>query len=477
MRNNRCIYIISFLLLAVILPACATVPITGRKQLNMISDQALLAQVNSAFAAYYNDCAKKNIILSRHESKEAQDTIDFINKVTKRILAVSSIGNKYQWETLVIKDSTPNAAVLPNGKIFVNTGILGLTENEAGLATVVGHEVGHVTASHAAERMSQILLVELGLAVADATIRNQNNKKMSNQTRNDIMAALGLGVTYGLVLPYSRERELEADYIGLLYMAKAGFDPTEAVNFWDRMGARHSSSVDFFSTHPSSEKRITKLKDNLIIAKLYYGYNALPLPANLKQTDRAMETYLQHISTVPLALCPSLSPGFWYKTRTSNGATIKTCRYDHLEPCDYGQCSVHIEESGKKIVKTADFSALVAIHDTNGVWFCFKPPLRILRWPLKVSNSWSETITVESNAGDKHNSTFNTSVLTYESVKTPAGTFMTYKIIVSQSGSKFLEVWYAPEAKTFVRTINYDDDGRRSNIEELVDYQRDSNKW
>ncbi|MFQ6105373.1 MAG: M48 family metallopeptidase, partial [Candidatus Glassbacteria bacterium] len=188
-----------------------------------------------------------------------------VEKVGRRIAAASD-RTDYEWEFTVIDDpKTVNAFALPGGKVAVYTGILPIAETEAGLAVVLGHEVAHATARHGAERLSQQLGASLVLNAANFGLRN-------NENRGIIMAGLGLGTTVGVLLPYSRTHEGEADKIGIRYMARAGYDPREAPRFWKRMNEKAGGSrpPEFLSTHPAPQKRSAKLEKLAVEAmKLY----------------------------------------------------------------------------------------------------------------------------------------------------------------------------------------------------------------
>ncbi|MEC4687998.1 MAG: M48 family metallopeptidase, partial [Nitrospirota bacterium] len=177
-------------------------------------------------------------------------------------------------------DKTLNAFALPGGKIAVYTGIFPMARNEAGLAAIMGHEVTHALARHGAERVSQGLLAQLGLQVASVSLATRG---ASPETQRTIMAALGLGANVGILLPFSRAHESEADYVGLLLSAQAGYDPREAVRVWERMErASQRHPPEFLSTHPSHGTRIKQLLGWMTEALLYYhpqpGTQAAELP-------------------------------------------------------------------------------------------------------------------------------------------------------------------------------------------------------
>ncbi|MEW6324681.1 MAG: M48 family metallopeptidase [Nitrospirota bacterium] len=233
-------------LFTLLLIACQSVPITGRSQLVLLSEEEEL----ELGAQAYRQTLKKST-LSRDEEKLA-----LVRRVGQRIAAVSGRPD-YQWEFTLIEDNTPNAFALPGGKVAVNTGILPVTQDETGLAVVMGHEVAHALAHHGAERMSTGLITQIG-AVGAAVILGGGDP----QTTKAIEAAFGIGGQVGVLLPFSRKHESEADEIGLHLMAKAGYDPREAVDFWTRMEAagKGKQPPEFLSTHPSDEHRIEQIQ-------------------------------------------------------------------------------------------------------------------------------------------------------------------------------------------------------------------------
>jgi predicted Zn-dependent protease len=172
---------------------------------------------------------------------------------------IAAIANKpdFQWEFKTIESKTPNAFCLPGGKVAVYTGIFQYAKNEAGLATIMGHEIGHAIARHGGQRMTESMTTNIAMAGFSAI----GLSKMDPEKRNLAIALLGAGVTIGISLPFSRSHEIEADEIGLTLMSRAGYDPHEAVLFWDRFSAagEGKSPPEFLSTHPNSIKR----KENL----------------------------------------------------------------------------------------------------------------------------------------------------------------------------------------------------------------------
>jgi len=231
---------IAAVLAGLMLLACQSVPITGRHQLVLISPEEEISLGDEAY---------KNTL---KESKLSHDeaSIALVRRVGLRIAAAADRPD-YRWAFTLLENKTPNAFALPGGKVAVYTGILPITRDETGMAVVLGHEVAHALAHHGAERMSTGLLTEIG-AVGVAAVLGGDA-----QTAKAVEAAFGVGV----MLPFSRSHESEADHIGLHLMARAGYDPREAVTFWKRMEqAGQGTPPEFLSTHPSDEHRIQQIE-------------------------------------------------------------------------------------------------------------------------------------------------------------------------------------------------------------------------
>jgi predicted Zn-dependent protease len=205
--------------------------------------------------------------LSAFEQTKAQTPIsrnraenERLQRVGKRISRVAKLPNA-RWEFVLFESDEPNAFALPGGKVGVYTGILPITKDDTGLATVVAHEIAHASARHGAERVSQGMAVQLGGAVLSGVLGAYG---VGGATGDLAMQAYGLGSQVGVMLPYSRTQELEADRIGLLYMARAGYDPREAIAFWQRFAAYNSGKgggmPEFLSTHPMDRNRIVQLQ-------------------------------------------------------------------------------------------------------------------------------------------------------------------------------------------------------------------------
>jgi len=342
------------LALLLLLAGCATVPITGRTQLNVISDQQLAAAADQDFSKFMSLVRQKNALLSPTESAQASALVGTVNRVSDRIIEAAGLRGRYNWQPVVVKSRQANAFVMPNGKIVVFTGLLPIAKTEAGLAAVIGHEVAHVIARHQAERVSQVLLAQVTLATVDAALAASNSKY-----RPIVGAALGLGAQYGVLLPFSRAHESEADHIGLLLMAKAGYDPSEAVGLWERMEASGGSGPwEFLSTHPSHATRIAQIQQWLPEANLYYAESGRPLPSTLAELQGALTEHTRSAALAPIAVRPSLQPGTWFRSKASNRPTITTRRIDRIEGCAVGECYISISDDGRTAVYSTDYALL-----------------------------------------------------------------------------------------------------------------------
>ena len=236
------------LLAAGIAAGCETVPYTGRSQLQLMSPE----QESQLGAQAFQQTLAKAKLSSDAGSSE------MVTRVGSRIAAVTGHPD-YKWEYRLIRDDKQaNAFALPGGKVAVYTGILPITRGENGLAAVLGHEIGHVVARHGGERISQQMLVNVGLETTMAALSRGNPA-----TVQAVASLLGAGATVGVLLPWSRAQESEADHLGLILMAKAGYDPHAARDLWVRMAAASQGSgkpPEFLSTHPSEPTRIKQIE-------------------------------------------------------------------------------------------------------------------------------------------------------------------------------------------------------------------------
>ena len=247
--------------------ACAEVPITNRQSLQLLPE----SQLATMSLQEYDKVLKESRLSSNRKQVKMVRRVGFrIARAAEAFLAEVGMQSQIKslnWEfNLIVDDKLANAWVMPGGKAAVYTGILPYTKNETGLAVVLGHEVAHAIAGHGNERMSQALLAQMG-GVALSAALSEN----SAATRNLFMQAYGAGATVGLLLPYSRLHESEADRIGLTLMARAGYDPRQAVPFWQRMNQKaQRRPPEFLSTHPAPQTRIANIKKHLPEALLYY---------------------------------------------------------------------------------------------------------------------------------------------------------------------------------------------------------------
>ncbi len=264
MKKN--ILLILVLVTSVFTYSCSTVPVTGRNQLSLIP----ASQLMSLSFQQYDDFLKENKV-----SKDSKNTA-MIKKVGKKIqkavenyMKMKNLSNHlkgYSWEYNLVESDQVNAWCMPGGKVVFYTGILPICKDEAGIATVMGHEIAHAIAEHGGERMSHGLVVQLGGMGLQAALQNE-----PALTQQLAMTAFGIGSQVGVMLPFSRLHESEADHMGLIFMAMAGYNPNSAVDFWKRMAAQGGGKPpEFLSTHPSDETRINDLKKLIPEAMQYY---------------------------------------------------------------------------------------------------------------------------------------------------------------------------------------------------------------
>jgi len=264
---KRTLLIALALLFAV--PSCTRVPITGRKQVKLLPEDQMVAMS----LTQYKDFLQKNKVVATGQEEQmvkavAAKVIEGVKKVAKEKGFSSQIAG-YKWEVNLVQSADVNAWCMPGGKIVVYTGILPFTVDESGLATVLGHEVAHAVARHGNERMSQGLIAQTGLTALDIALSQK-----PKQTHDLLMAAVGAGAEIGVLLPFSRKQESEADQLGLIFMAVAGYDPHGAVAFWKRMASQGGQKPpEFLSTHPSDETRINNIeKKYMSEAMAYYKH-------------------------------------------------------------------------------------------------------------------------------------------------------------------------------------------------------------
>jgi predicted Zn-dependent protease len=255
------------LLLCLMVFSCSTVPVTGRRQLSLVP----ASQMMSMSYQEYGTFLKQNT-LSTNQAQIALVKIvgTRIQKAVERYMGQNGMADRlsgYAWEFNLVESKEVNAWCMPGGKVVVYTGILPVTKDERGLAVVLGHEIAHAIAEHGGERMSQQMVTQFGGMALSELI-----KEKPKETQNLWMGIFGAGAQYGVLLPYSRTHESEADHLGLIFMAMAGYDPATAVDFWQRMAAGKGGQAppEFMSTHPSDETRIEAIRQHLPEAQKYY---------------------------------------------------------------------------------------------------------------------------------------------------------------------------------------------------------------
>lgn len=249
--------------------ACSTNPLTKKSQLTLLPESELQAMGTQQYQQFLST----NKVVSASSNRDAE----MVKRVGQRIVkavetyysqnGISDKLNGYKWEYNLVDDKAINAWCMPGGKIVVYTGLLPVSQNEAALAVVIGHEVSHALLQHGNQRMSQGLLQQLGGVALSVAVANK-----PAETQNLFMTAYGAGTTVGVLLPFSRNQELEADRFGLIWTAMAGYNPQEAIGLWDRMenASQGQSPPEFLSTHPSEGRRKDQLQKYMPEAMKYY---------------------------------------------------------------------------------------------------------------------------------------------------------------------------------------------------------------
>lgn len=259
--------LIPIILLALTVYYCSTVPITGRSQLNLIP----ASEINALSFQQYDEFLKTNKLSTDAEKTAMVKRVGVnIQRAVEDYFAMHNLTKElqgYAWDFNLIESPEVNAWCMPGGKVVVYTGLLPIAQDETGLAVVMGHEIAHAIAQHGNERMSQGLLQQLGGVALSVALKDE-----PALTQNLFMAAYGVGTTVGVMLPFSRKHESEADRLGLIFMSMAGYNPNAAVDFWTRMSAMKGGAQppEFLSTHPSDATRIADIRKHLPEALKYY---------------------------------------------------------------------------------------------------------------------------------------------------------------------------------------------------------------
>jgi predicted Zn-dependent protease len=268
-KNTMIRRIASLFLISSLAVACSKNPITGRSQAKLVPE----SELRTMAAQQYQQFLSTNKVVSASANRDAEMVTRVGQRVTRAVEDFFREKGRaqdlegYQWEYKLIESKEANAWCMPGGKIVVYTGLLPITQNEAALAAVMGHEVAHAVFYHGNERMSQGLIQQLGGVALQVAAQNQ-----PAATQNLLYTAYGVGSQVGVLLPFSRKHELEADHYGLIFAAKAGYNPQEAINLWERMekASNGQKPPEFLSTHPSEGRRIEQLKKFMPEALRYY---------------------------------------------------------------------------------------------------------------------------------------------------------------------------------------------------------------
>lgn len=266
LKNTKKLFIPLSLILVFVFSHCSTVPIIGRKQLTLIPESELVRMGLSNYRGFLDTSV---ISSNATNTRMLNEVGKNITMAVEKYLTDNGLDRRlkdFDWEFALIESSVPNAWCMPGGKICFYTGILPYTKDADGMAVVMGHEIAHAVARHGNERMTQQLL-----AVAGGAVISEFIKEKPEQTQNIFLSVFSVGTQVGILLPYSRKHEYEADKLGLIFMAMAGYNPEAAVEFWTNMSQMGGAKPpEFLSTHPTDQKRIENLKKVLPQAMEYY---------------------------------------------------------------------------------------------------------------------------------------------------------------------------------------------------------------
>ncbi len=252
--------------LALMLQACGSVPILGRKQLLLVPDQEVLTLSLQQYQEFIHSAPVEKNTAQARQVEQVGRRIATAVETFYRNNGFESELKKFSWEFNLVKSKDVNAFCMPGGKIVVYEGLLPITRDETGLAIVLGHEIAHAVAKHANERISQQMALQYGGQIAGGLL---GDNAVAQQIGGLVF---GVGGQYGVMLPYSRKHEYEADELGLIFMAMAGYDPRAAEDFWIRMSQASGGSapLEVMSTHPSDQNRIAKIREHMPEALKYY---------------------------------------------------------------------------------------------------------------------------------------------------------------------------------------------------------------
>lgn len=249
-----------------VIVACHKVPLSGRSQLNLLSESDMISMANAQYADFLSDTPLSTDRTNTQMVTEVGEEIATAVETFMRDKNLQDRIEGFNWEFNLVEENVPNAWCMPGGKVVVYTGILPYTQTREGLAVVMGHEIAHAIARHGNERMSHQMMMQMGSTALDVAVAEK-----PDETRAIFQQAYGMTAQMGLALPYSRKHETEADKLGLVFMAMAGYNPQSAVDFWERMQQSGGEKPpEFLSTHPDDATRIADIKAYLPEAMKYY---------------------------------------------------------------------------------------------------------------------------------------------------------------------------------------------------------------
>jgi len=264
-RSWNCCFVMIAVL--IIVAGCATVPLTGRKQLSLVPESDM---ISLSMTEYGKFISSNKLSTDKNKTAMVKKVGERIQKAVEAYMTSNGLSKNldgYKWEFNLVEDATVNAWCMSGGKVVVYTGLMPLAQTEAELATVLGHEIAHAVARHGSERMSDQMLLQLGGTALSTALAEK-----PEQTKQIAMTAFGIGSQVGVILPFSRQDEYEADYMGLIFMSMACYDPNASIGFWGKMSKQGGAKQpEFLSTHPVDENRIARLKEKLPEAITYYN--------------------------------------------------------------------------------------------------------------------------------------------------------------------------------------------------------------
>ncbi len=250
------------ILTSLILTSCGSVPLTGRKQVLLVSDQEVF---EAGLTQYKQYIASSTLSKDAKAATMVKSVGNRLAKATEKYLKANGFESDIQtldWEFNLVQNKEVNAFCMPGGKIVVYDGLLAVAQNEAELAVVLSHEIAHAVAKHSNERMSQQIMTQFGMSILSASLSEKSAAVQTVAT-----SFFGIGSQVGLMLPYSRKHEYEADYMGIVFMEIAGYDSASALDFWTKMSSGGNNTIEFLSTHPTDSKRIANIKAKMPEAK------------------------------------------------------------------------------------------------------------------------------------------------------------------------------------------------------------------